>query len=382
MLGIAYRLSIVLFALGFAYWFLLEKARYQNHFYLIGLLSLILCCIPASGAWSIDARLKPHLRRSTVPAWMLWLLRFQIAVPFFFGGIAKITPDWLQGEPMRMWLAEFTTIPIVGQYLDGAWVAYLFSYGGLLFDLLVAPLLLWRKTRPWAFGVSLLFHLANSQLFHIGIFPWFLMGATTIFLDPDWPHAVLRRCGWRLADTAEAGSTFRHGAASPSASPLTPVATMLLFTYVALQCLIPFWHYRYPGISSWTMEGHFFAWHMRLAEKVTGIRFWITDPETGVREVHDPNQTLPRWQVDAMSTNPEMIRQYSHFLAVLRTREGDGPVAVRVNVLNSLNGRKPQPLIDPNVNLAAVPFSWSAYPWVMPLREPRPGRWRPDLAQK
>jgi hypothetical protein len=119
---------------------------------------------------------------------------------------------------------------------------------------------------------------------------------------------------------------------------------------------------------------------MRLAEKVTGIRFWITDAATGARELHDPNRTLPRWQVDAMSTNPEMIRQYSHFLARQWAHRSRGAVEVRVNVLNSLNGREPQPLIDPNIDLAAVPFSWSPYGWITPLREPGPGRWRPEVA--
>jgi hypothetical protein len=382
LLGVAYRLSIVLFTFGFAYWFLLEKARYQNHFYLIGLLGLILCCIPANAFWSIDSLTKPHLRRRTVPAWMLWLLRFQIAVPFFFGGIAKITPDWLHGEPMRTWLAEFTMVPIVGEHLDGAWAAYLFSYGGLLFDLLVAPLLLWRKTRPWAYAVNVLFHLANSQLFHIGIFPWFLIGATTIFFDPAWPRALLRRFQRRWSAAADPLSVDLGDSARPGQSPLSPVTVSALFTYVVLQCLIPLWHYRYPGVSAWTMEGHFFAWHMRLSEKVTGIRFRVTDPVTGQRELHDPNQTLPRWQVDAMSTNPEMIRQYSHFLAQRRAREGGGPVEVRATVLNSLNGRKPQPLIDPNINLAETSFSWRPYHWIAPLREPRPGNWRPDLAHQ
>jgi hypothetical protein len=381
-LGVAYRLSIVLFTLGFAYWFLLEKARYQNHFYLIGLLSLILCWIPANGTWSIDALTKPHLRRRTVPAWMLWLFRFQVAVPFVFGGIAKITPDWLQGEPMRMWLADFSSLPIVGTFLEGAWAAYLFSYGGLLFDLLIVPLLLRRKTRPWAYAVNVLFHLTNSQLFHIGIFPWFLIGATTIFFEPDWPRAMLRRCGRRWSAAAGQLRSDVPDTARPAVSRLSPVTTTVLFTCVALQCVIPLWHYRYPGISSWTMEGHYFAWHMRLAEKVTGIGFWITDPHTGVRELHDPNQMLPRWQVDAMSTNPEMIRQYSHFLAQQRVREGRGRVEVRAHVLNSLNGRKPQPFIDPNIDLAATPFSWGPSPWIMPLEVPRPGRWRPELAQQ
>jgi vitamin K-dependent gamma-carboxylase len=47
----------------------------------------------------------------------------------------------------------------------------LFSYGGLLFDLLVVPFLLFRHTRPLALLAAVGFHLMNSQLFTIGIFP-------------------------------------------------------------------------------------------------------------------------------------------------------------------------------------------------------------------
>lgn len=42
MLGFYYRLSATLFFLGFTYSFLLEQARYLNHFYLIVLLSFLL----------------------------------------------------------------------------------------------------------------------------------------------------------------------------------------------------------------------------------------------------------------------------------------------------------------------------------------------------
>jgi hypothetical protein len=382
-LGVAYRLSIVLFTIGFTYWFLLEQTRYQNHFYLIALLSLILCFIPAGGACSLDARTKPDLRRATVPAWMLWLLRFQIAVPFVFGALAKVTPDWLRGEPMRMWLAERSDFPLVGAYLTREWVVYLLAYGGIVFDLLIVPLLLWRRTRPWAYGVNLLFHLTNAQLFHIGIFPWFLIGATTIFFDPSWPRRVV---AWFVARTSNpcvsklrvcAGARIGNPCYELTPRPMSRLAASLLGLFVAAQCLIPLWHYRYPGPSSWTMEGHYFAWHMRIAEKVSGIRFFVTDAATGVREAHDPNTVLPRWQVDAMSVSPELIRKYSHYLARDRAGTGSGLVEVRVRVLNSLNGREPQPLVDPTVDLVQIPFSWEPADWIVPLRDPYPGRWRP-----
>lgn len=42
MAGLFYRVSVTLFFLGFTYVFLLDQARYLNHFYLISLLSFLL----------------------------------------------------------------------------------------------------------------------------------------------------------------------------------------------------------------------------------------------------------------------------------------------------------------------------------------------------
>ena len=67
-------------------------------------------------------------------------------------------------------------------------MVYLISYGGLLFDLLIVPLLLWRRTRPLAFLVALAFHLTNWYLFNIGIFPWLMIAATLLFFPPSWPE--------------------------------------------------------------------------------------------------------------------------------------------------------------------------------------------------
>jgi vitamin K-dependent gamma-carboxylase len=42
--GVYYRLASLLFAIGFTYFFLLEQTNYQNHYYLMVLLSW-LCCL-------------------------------------------------------------------------------------------------------------------------------------------------------------------------------------------------------------------------------------------------------------------------------------------------------------------------------------------------
>lgn len=67
-IGFLYRLSALLFALGYTYVFLLDQAQYQNHYYLICLLSFALFLMPAHRHLSIDARLFPALRCALIPA--------------------------------------------------------------------------------------------------------------------------------------------------------------------------------------------------------------------------------------------------------------------------------------------------------------------------
>ncbi|MCB9006320.1 MAG: HTTM domain-containing protein [Ardenticatenaceae bacterium] len=108
LLGLWYRLSAVLFFLGFSYIFLLEQAQYLNHFYLVCLIAFIAIFLPANRAWALDAWRRPNGRSDWMPNWSLWLLRFQIGVPYFFGGLAKLNGDWLRAQPIESWLASRT----------------------------------------------------------------------------------------------------------------------------------------------------------------------------------------------------------------------------------------------------------------------------------
>src|SRR5688500_1883951 len=75
MLGLFYRIAAPVFFLAFTYFFLLEQTRYLNHFYLVCLISFLMCFLPAERAFSIDALLRRKIRSDVVPAWTLWLLR-------------------------------------------------------------------------------------------------------------------------------------------------------------------------------------------------------------------------------------------------------------------------------------------------------------------
>src|SRR5438128_1215660 len=189
--GFLYRISAVLLFLSCSYFFLLDEARYVNHTYLICLFAFLLIFVPAHRAFSVDAWLRPNLRSQTAPAWALWLLRAQMGVVYFFAGVAKISPDWLRGEPMRAWLQHNIHSPLVDRFSHAEWTPYAASYVGLLLDLLAVPLLLWRRTRLAAFCLLLVFHILNEQFFPIGVFPWLAIAASPVRGKLSWPRRII-----------------------------------------------------------------------------------------------------------------------------------------------------------------------------------------------
>ena len=362
--GFLYRVAVPVFFLLFAHSFLLDQALYLNHLYLVCLLAFLLSFMPANRAFSIDAWLWPRIRSQTTPAWTIWMLRFQMGVVYFFGGVAKISPDWLRGEPMRNWMARRTDFPLIGQFFREEWAVYFISYGGLVLDLLIVPFLLWRRTRVAAFIVAVLFHLMNAQMFRIGIFPWLGIAATAMFFPPDWPRRIVN---W-LGDAKKRKP--KQAAAAPSLPRFAGTALTFLALYVAIQLLLPLRHLLYPGRADWTYEGHRFAWRMKLHDRDARAKFYVIDENSYRQSEVPPRAFLSRMQANKMAARPDMILQFAHHLRDKLPRTSDKPLRVEARVMASLNGRKPQLLIDQNVNLAAEPRTLRHVPWILPLTEP------------
>ncbi len=421
-LGFLYRVSAACFFLMFAYVFLLEKARYLNHFYLVCLLSALMAVLPAHRCWSVDTLLRPAMRSDTVPAWALWALRFQLAAPMFFAGLAKLNPDWLRGEPLRMWLAARPDFPVLGQFFDVGPVVWGMVYGALLIDLLFAGYMTNRRTRVFGFGVAALFHLLNARLFSIGIFPWLMIAAAPVFFGPDWPRrvwddVVSRRRDDRLAVAAlgllaggAAGALvpehphlmtvlagafgagvfawhldepFRKRRTTRSSSNCGPRDTGesgarwtarrrwvagLLGLWVAAQVIVPLRHYAIPGSVHWTEEGRDFSWHMKLRDKDSTAYFLVAGPDGGEPQVVHPADHLTDWQTGKMASRPEMVLQFAHYLERLALSQGRGDAAVYAHVFSSLNGRPRQRLVDPDVDLTNVDRPWLGHAsWILPI---------------
>src|SRR6185503_1214185 len=297
MAGFLYRIAAPVLFLTFTYSFLLDQTRYLNHLYLVCLISFLMCFLPAERAFSVDALLRRKIRSDVVPAWTLWLLRAQVGIPYFYGGIAKLNSDWIHaGEPMRSWLRPFTRIPPFGHVFAADWVVYSFVIGGLLLDLLVVPLLLWRRTRLFAFIAAVLFNLTNAVIFDIGIFPWMMLGSLLIFFSPDLPRRFAR--AFLDPESSQAAITPKTVAQTcPSLAGSQKVVAGLLAAYLAVQLIFPLRHYLYPGDVSWTEEGHNFSWHMKLRTKGGAAVYTVTHPASGQTWTIKPEDYLESHQV-------------------------------------------------------------------------------------
>lgn len=362
-LGLLYRIAALVLFVTFTYTFLSEAAQFQNHYYLMSLISFLLIFIPAHRSFSIDSILFQDKAAQVIPGWCRWLLIFQLSVPYVFGGIAKLDGDWLHGFPVGMWIAEKKHLPFIGPWLTEHSAACFISYTGLVLDLIIVPLLLYKPTRLPAFLVITVFHVSNSFLFSIDVFPWMMILSTPLFFSPGWPRRFLR-----LSHPSK-DHLYRDDHRKDSRAQW--LITCFLGAYVCWQLTFPFRHLLYPGNPSWTEEGQQFAWRMMLRRKEVFFRVYATDGPSQTTMDVPVQLMMSSRQIMELAVSPAQIAACAPFFAVQAEKIGMRNVEIRAVVLTSLNGRKPQLQIDPKLNLLTIkPTIWPQR-WITPLTEPR-----------
>ncbi len=308
----------------------------------------------------MDSVLFPDKASGFIPNWCRVVLMFQIAVPYIFGGTAKLNNDWLHGMPVGLWVSIRSDLPLIGPVLTERWTAWFISYAGIVVDLGAVPLLLWKRSRVVAVCVLTVFHLANAVLFDIDVFPWMSILFLTMFFSPNWPRRVLR-----LEKPQRPDSVKQKVGSWGQRVPLGIVSV-----HVAWQLLFPLRHFLYPGNPSWTEEGQQFAWRMMVRRKDVFFRVYATDGPSGkTLEVPVKLFMNPR-QIMELAVSPDQIVATAPFFAEEARKIGLKDVAIRTLALASLNGRKPQLLMDSERNLLAVHRSLGPQSGILPLTEP------------
>ncbi|MFV0318354.1 MAG: HTTM domain-containing protein, partial [Microthrixaceae bacterium] len=354
----------------------IESTIYLNHYWFMTLAGATMLVLPVCARWSLDTLRKGPQR---VPRLAVWILRFQVATVYVFAGIAKLNGDWLNGLPLGLWLPASSGLWLVGDALTWRSTALVASWAGALFDCTVVGFLLWKRTRIFAWLVVVGFHVTTWVLLPvIGVFPALMIPMSTIMFDPGWPSELRDRLR-RFTTTGHAPGPELAVAPLPVAqSPIrqrgrTRWVTAAILLWAGTQVALPLRHHLYPGDHRWSGEAFRFGWNVMLVEKAGDVVFTVTDPATGrswrddARSIYTPQQ----WRV--MSTEPELIRQAAHEVAVEAGSTPAHHLEVRADARMSLNGRPSQRLIDPEVDLAAEPWRLGPQPWILEVpRTQRP----------
>jgi hypothetical protein len=112
----------------------------------------------------------------------------------------------------------------------------------------------------------------------------------------------------------------------------------LALVYIIIQLIIPLRFLFYPDHLYWTEEGYRFSWRVMLMEKAGAAYFTVKD-KTGAQfyEVNNAEFLTPL-QEKMMSTQPDLVLKYAHYLAQIFTHRGIEQPKVYASVYVTLNG--------------------------------------------
>jgi hypothetical protein len=362
-LGFFYRASAVLFFVLFTYVELIDKTNYLNHYYFISIASFILIFLPAHRYFSMDVWRNKKLKASHVPNYFILAIKLQVFVVYFFAGLAKINSDWLlEAQPLKIWLPAHSEMPLIGSFLTKEWVAYFFSWFGCIYDLTI-PFLLFvpRFVKPAYFFV-IVFHLATSLLFNIGMFPYIMIALTTIFFTENFHLKII---GWLRSRTDKKELSDIKVLYIPEKLRLAPLTCLFVLHFI-IQMLMPFRYLLYDGNLYWTEQGYRFSWRVMLMEKAGTAFFYVRDKNTG-RETEISNcDYLTPMQEKMMATQPDMLINYAHFLKDEFKSQGMNDPEILVESYVTLNGKASRLMVNKSTDLSLAEDDFAEKKWILP----------------
>ncbi len=353
-LGYKYRLSMGLFTVLWTMVYLMQKTSYNNHYYLLILISLMMCFLPAQRNFSFDAKINPGIRENSMFAYVKWIIVFQLFIVYTYASIAKLYGDWLNFDLVKLLMSGKRNYFLIGEVLQLHEVHVFIAISGILFDLLIVPALLWKPTRNFAFGCSIFFHLFNSIVFQIGIFPYLSLAFTVFFYEPETIRRIFLPKKQAYNDKILQIPSYKRGLLG------------MLTVYFLIQLLLPLRHHFIPGDVLWTEEGHRMSWRMMLRSRSGKIQFRVLNKNTAIAETINLKDYLSPKQQRRIAAYPDFIWQFAQHLKKEYAAKGED-ISVYVNSKVRINSRPMANFIDPKTDLAAVQWHhFKHHEWILP----------------
>lgn len=352
MLGYRYRWSMVLLTLLWSGVYYMQKTSYNNHYYLMVVICIYMCFLPAHKYASLDVKQSRVKEELAMPTYCSWILITQIALVYIYGTVAKFYPDWLDGTFVKLMYSSIDAPEFFKEIFTEPWFYVGISYLGILYDGLIIPLLLWKRTRTWAVIASLVFHLFNSITLQIGVFPYFALSFALFFYDPEFIREKFLKKKPKM--NAEQYSF---------SIPTWKVVFWSVF--MLFQLFLPLRHHIIDGDVLWTDEGHRLSWRMMLRSRSGYTYFNVVEKESGKKSQYPLEDKLSSKQ-RARLTTADMIWQMAQIIKKEYADKGLD-VAVYADSWVSINGREYSMFIDDSVDLASVSWSYFGHnEWILP----------------
>jgi len=369
-IGFKYRIAVIVFFLSFTYIELMDKTTYLNHYYCISLLSFLLIFLPANAQFSIDN----YLNKKTythIPKWCVDSVKLLLGIVYFYAGLAKINSDWLlRAMPLKIWLPSKYDLPLIGNnIMQQEWFHYTMSWSGMLYDLCIPFLLLYKRTRVLAFVLVVFFHVFTRILFPIGMFPFIMIVSTLIFFEAPFHQKIIDFLNRIIAPFTQIFTTKKIAIQNKYYYRSKRVILPFLILFFSIQLLLPFRYVCYPGELFWTEEGYRFSWRVMLIEKAGYASFKIVNSETGKFFYVENSDFLTPMQEKQMSTQPDFILEYAHFLGDHFKKDGHKNIQVFVDSYVGLNGRLSSLFIDPKIDLYKEKETLHHKNWILPFKD-------------
>ncbi|EFN74492.1 Vitamin K-dependent gamma-carboxylase [Camponotus floridanus] len=195
-LGLHFKIACACFVLPYWYIFILDKGYWNNHTYLYGIVATLIWGTEANKYFALDAN-NAKRNGNSVPYWNYFILKFQFFALYFLAGLKKSGREWLEGYAMinlsRHWVFQPFKIVLTTEQIDFL-IVHWFTF---IFDLSVGFWMLLEKTRIPAMIFCAAFHLMNSRLFSIGMFPYVCLATMSLFCSADWPRRLTHYFSWK-----------------------------------------------------------------------------------------------------------------------------------------------------------------------------------------
>lgn len=378
IVGLFYRPAMAIFFLGNTYCFLIDKGHYNNHYYMLSLMTFWMIWTHWNRWLSLDDWIARRLHQiksgsillrtgqffwqkrhaAGVPRWHLLVAQGIVFIVYFYGAVAKLNPDWLAAYPMRIWLEQRSDWAVVGPLLGSVGFAYFLSYAGILFDFTAAFILFSKSTRlKLAFVLLAMvpFHIVNDHLWRIGVFPEVMLSLTLLFFDPALPARFwkwIRGLSRRKKNTPKV-TTPPPLLPVPGTKNLILGALTLFFVW---QFLFPLRVHFYPWPAEWHTNAQHFSWRMMLTDRETAIKLRVAEYGQTLGFIRFEDYVTERQYHKFMKDPPEIVRFANTYAEEMQEKGYMRQPEIYATYWRSINGRPYQLVMDSTLNLVALDY--------------------------